>query len=350
MDFSKLTDDQLVELVRSLCFEAAQRGWAVQQAAQAAMLSEAEKARIAADAAVRESERLREAEAKRIAEEAAAKVRREAEAARSQAEAANRRRTEQRRAALAEAVYAVLGKHCTISSWSPRDNSSIDRRIYFDQGDGYARNGWKICVHLDGSSKARPGTVEGAKGAEAEALRAISAIAVEWLSQRLHTKVYVDRDDLERGGEYAVKYQPILADYRAAVAEEERQAEVARLAREAEAERKAREKAAADNAFIERATAELTPLRELIGKHGCTAVRLFPSKLAGNHVDIILEPQRVKLCYRRHEVRVESAQTEHAELAATVGQALKPLHTTLENIARWQPPAFTIAPLEVAHA
>lgn len=242
MDFSKLTDDQLVELVRNLCFEAAQRGWAVQQAAQAAMLSEAEKARIAAAAAAREAERLREAEAQRIADEAAAKVRREVEAARNQAETETRRQKEQRRAALAEAVYEIVGKkHCTISVWSPRDQPHTDRRVYFDEGDGFVRRGWKICVHVDGSSKVRPGTVEGVKGAEAEALRAVAELVLDWLRVKLCTKVYIERADLDRGGAYRAEYQSILDAYRVARAEEERVLAEARAAWLAEEERKKRE-------------------------------------------------------------------------------------------------------------
>lgn len=208
MDFSRLTNDQLVELVRALCYEAAQRGWATQQAAQAAMLSEAEKARIAADAAAREAERLHEAEKARIAADAAARVRREAEAAMSQAEAARRLTRDQRRAALAEAVYEVVGADYLVNLWSPKDRPGTDRRVYFNPL-GRAE---KICVHIDGSSRTRPETVEGAKGHKATAILAIAKIALAQGLDAVSTKVYRERDDLERGGSYRAKYEPILAE------------------------------------------------------------------------------------------------------------------------------------------
>lgn len=222
MDFSKLTNDQLVELVRALCYEAAQRGWATQQATQAAMLNEAEKARIAADAAAREAERLREAEAKRVATEAAARVRREAEAAMSQAEAARRLNRDQQRAALAEAVYTVLDEDCTINLWSSRERPGTDRRVYFDEGDGFVRRGWKICVHVDGSSRVRPGTVEVPRdnlkpsSAMEQTLRDIAKIVIDQGLEKVSTKIYRERDDLERGGKFRAEYEPILAAYQVA--------------------------------------------------------------------------------------------------------------------------------------
>ena len=61
MDFTPLTDDQLVELIRAACSEAVKRGAACAAAAQGAYLGEAEKAQIARDAAAREAEKLRRA-------------------------------------------------------------------------------------------------------------------------------------------------------------------------------------------------------------------------------------------------------------------------------------------------
>jgi hypothetical protein len=351
MDYSKLSDDQLVELVRSLCYEAARRGWAVQQAAQAAMLGEAEKARIAAEAAVREAERLREAEAARIAEEAAAKVRREAEAARSQAERDERLRKERRIAALCEAVFAVVGEHCTISLWSPKEAPDTDRRVYFDEGDGFKRRGWKFCVYLDGNRKVRPGTVEGCDGAMAEALSALAELIVrQWVGGKFATRVYFNRSDLQRGGEYVAQYEPILAAYRAAVAEEEAAAEAERQARQTEVERKAQEKAAANARFAEKVTAELAPIRQLMAEHGCEVMRLSASTLGGRNVLILVDPHKIEIESDGYSLKPQTIRLKSKELEALFIEALKPLLPVLRQVVVEQPPIIKLTPLEVAHA
>lgn len=80
LDFSALTDDQLLELLRAACQAAASRNPAVARAAEAIVLDEAERARIAAAASEHEAAALRAAERERIAKEAREKVRAEAEA------------------------------------------------------------------------------------------------------------------------------------------------------------------------------------------------------------------------------------------------------------------------------
>jgi hypothetical protein len=86
LDFSILTDDQLVTLIRSALQEAVRRSPATAAAAQAATLDEAEKARIARVAAERAAAEVREAEERRLAAAAAAQARRDAEAAATAAE------------------------------------------------------------------------------------------------------------------------------------------------------------------------------------------------------------------------------------------------------------------------
>lgn len=90
LDFSGLSDDQLVELVREACQEAVRRNPAVEAATRQVMIDEAERARVAREAATAETAVLRARERERIAREAAEQVRRadeEANRARRQAEA-----------------------------------------------------------------------------------------------------------------------------------------------------------------------------------------------------------------------------------------------------------------------
>lgn len=89
LDFSGLSDDQLVELARACCLEAVRRNAATAAAMEQMMLSEAEKARIARSASEMELAAQRAADRQRIAQEARAKVRAEEEARTREARAAH---------------------------------------------------------------------------------------------------------------------------------------------------------------------------------------------------------------------------------------------------------------------
>jgi hypothetical protein len=80
LDFSELSDDQLVGLVRAALQECVRRNPAVTAAVKAAVLDEAEKAKIAIEAGNREAARLRALERERVAKEAAEAVKKQAEA------------------------------------------------------------------------------------------------------------------------------------------------------------------------------------------------------------------------------------------------------------------------------
>lgn len=77
LDFSELSDDQLIGLVRAALQECARRNPAVANAARAATLDEAEKAKVYTAAADREAAKLRAAERERVAKEAAEAVQRQ---------------------------------------------------------------------------------------------------------------------------------------------------------------------------------------------------------------------------------------------------------------------------------
>ena len=101
LDFSALTDDQLVELVRECCREAVRRSPAAAAAIERMMLDEAEKVRVAEAATATEAAAARARERARIAIEAAA-----AERARQDAASAADRAAVARRAAAREAEAA----------------------------------------------------------------------------------------------------------------------------------------------------------------------------------------------------------------------------------------------------
>jgi len=86
LDFSVLTDDQLLSLIRAALAEAVERGAAITAAAQSVYLDAAEKMEIARQAAEREAAILRAKERERIAREAAERVRQQAEAEKTRAQ------------------------------------------------------------------------------------------------------------------------------------------------------------------------------------------------------------------------------------------------------------------------
>lgn len=161
LDFSQLTDDQLVTLIRAALQECVARNPAVQAAAQSACLDETEKARIAAAAAQAEAAKLRAQERERIAKEAAEKVRREAPRGPSETErkAANAARLwELKRAGAAECVR-VLRKfdheHFHVCVW----NREGEKRVYIRKvGARFGQN--MVEFFCTGSSTKKPGSLK----------------------------------------------------------------------------------------------------------------------------------------------------------------------------------------------
>lgn len=100
LDFSGLTDDQLIGLIRGALQEAAVRSPECQMATQAAVFDEAEAARIMREAALAEGERIRAEAEQRMADEAA-----KAERRRIEAETAEERR---RQAEVARQEHELL--------------------------------------------------------------------------------------------------------------------------------------------------------------------------------------------------------------------------------------------------
>lgn len=184
-DFSPLTDDQLVELVRAACQEAVRRGMHVQRATEAAMLSEAEKARIAQDAAERAAEELRRKEAERIAREAAEAVKRQAEAAQSAEAAQKQQKLWAKKADLARMVADALGgEKATVTVWA-KDG---EKRVYLDQGRGFERSGGKVSYFATGNHRQAPGSLKLEwKGLdEAKVRAACERAAKDWNSVKFY--------------------------------------------------------------------------------------------------------------------------------------------------------------------
>ncbi|CAM5418684.1 hypothetical protein ATER59S_02358 [Aquamicrobium terrae] len=158
LGLSALTDDQLVEMARHVAVELGRRSYDVMTAAQAAILSEAEKARIAAQAARAEAERLRKTEQERVAREAEDAVRQQA----AQADIARTQDQWASKKMLAMMVNETLGPGWSMTVWN-RDGN--DKRVYIEgSGRGITDRGRpadaKITYFATGNARDAPGSLE----------------------------------------------------------------------------------------------------------------------------------------------------------------------------------------------
>lgn len=155
IDLEALTDDALITLIVSARKEAQRRGIEAEAEVWAGALGDDEATRIARAAAERETVRLRDEQARTIAQQAAEKVRREAEAAKVKAEADKQAAHNARLGAIAAEARALFGSDVAefnVKVWQKPG----DKRVYI--GKGYGAN-W-VCYYHDGTSKIAPGTLE----------------------------------------------------------------------------------------------------------------------------------------------------------------------------------------------
>lgn len=151
MDFSALSDDQLLQLLKLAMAEALERGGAVRIAAEAEVVSAQERAEIERKVAARLLLEKEELERKRIKEEAEAKFRAEENKKKAQATET----TWACKAAIARAIkeWGYAGKF-ELNIWS----NGADRRVYFQLD---RRGTWKFCLYLTGNAYHPPMDFEG---------------------------------------------------------------------------------------------------------------------------------------------------------------------------------------------
>ncbi len=151
MDFSALSDDQLLQLLKLAMQEALLRGGAVKAAAFSEVISTQERAEIERKVAQEMLRKKAEEERLRIEKEAKAKF--EAEALKAKAEATET--TWSCKSALACVIreWGYDGKF-ELNIWS----SGADRRVYFQLD---RRGTWKFCLYLTGNSYHPPMDFEG---------------------------------------------------------------------------------------------------------------------------------------------------------------------------------------------
>ena len=160
MNFDSLTDEQLLELFRSILSEIATRGGATESAAREITLSEKEKTEIISRATEREARRLREEEAERVAREAAEKIRAEQKKAEAEKEAEKVRGWWKKQKEQSQMLNDLLGSDdLYVSVWSRDGKGLSDKRVYLKSGDYF--HGKEIAVFYDhGNGKNAPKSIE----------------------------------------------------------------------------------------------------------------------------------------------------------------------------------------------
>lgn len=149
MDFTGLSDDQLIELLRLALAEAVERGAATAAAAQNIGLDASEELRVKQAAAAAEAAR----QAARAQAEAKAAAKREAEAKRQAKLWANK-------ADLGQMVRDALGPGYQITVW--QNQGETEKRVYIDR-QGYSRDGsgvTKVSYFVTGNSRNPPGDLD----------------------------------------------------------------------------------------------------------------------------------------------------------------------------------------------
>jgi len=155
LDFSVLSDDQLLQLIQAAMNEAIARGTTVAYAAQSEFIDAKERARIEAEAIAKAQVEAAKRERERVVAEAEAKAKKQAEAKVEQQYATEQQRIwgKQKALHLALKEWGVTEDHA-INVWS----RGGDKRVYFQQDT--ARHGWKFCYYITGNNYHAPGELE----------------------------------------------------------------------------------------------------------------------------------------------------------------------------------------------
>ncbi len=151
MDFTSVSDDQLLQLLKLAMAEAIDRGGAVRVAAEQEVVSAQERAEIERKVTARLLLEKEELERKRIKEQAEARFRAEE----NKKQAAATETTWSQKAATAKAIkeWGYEGKF-ELNIWS----SGADRRVYFQLD---RKGTWKFCLYLTGNAYHPPMDFEG---------------------------------------------------------------------------------------------------------------------------------------------------------------------------------------------
>lgn len=183
LDFSSLTDDQLVELIREACRAAVERGNGCARAAESAYLSEAERVRIAREATDRELAARKAEEADRIARQAA-------DAVKYDLAAEEQKRKWEKKKKISDRLNELVNSSDTLELhvWS---NACGEKRVYVSVAGRKQWNDNEIEYYHTGNAKNPPksGKLSSKLLADghtkAEVLEFLDTVADAWTNLRL---------------------------------------------------------------------------------------------------------------------------------------------------------------------
>lgn len=183
LDFSVLTDDQLVELIREACRAAVERGNGCARAAESAYLSEAERVRIAREATERELAARKAEEADRIARQAT-------EAVKYDLAAQEQKRKWEKKKQISDRLNELVDSSSTLELhvWS---NNSGEKRVYVSVNGRKHWNDNEIEYYHTGNAKNPPKSAKFsskllAEGhTKAELLEFLGNVADAWTNLKL---------------------------------------------------------------------------------------------------------------------------------------------------------------------
>lgn len=172
LDFSQISNDQLLQLIQAALAEAISRGGTIAYAAKAEFIDATERARIEAEALAKVQAEAAKRERERLKEEAERKAKEQVHKQKEQEYATEQQRMWGKQKAM----------HLALQEWGVKEDHQVnvwsrggDKRVYFEQAK--SRRGWKFCYYITGNNHHAPGELEYEylSGAEDERIKKISA-------------------------------------------------------------------------------------------------------------------------------------------------------------------------------
>jgi hypothetical protein len=191
MDYSQLTDEQLLQLLEGVLRETVKRGDIVTAAAREVMLTEKEKTDIKAAAAQQAKSDIYREESRRLAQEERDRLIQQQRRAAEKDEADKQARLWQAKKEQSARMIALLKGEIWVNVWKSR---SGEKRVYLNDGEPFGKRTNEIaCLYVTGSSRQAPGSMDESswlKAYDDDTRKAVKALCVEmgkyWNETTIH--------------------------------------------------------------------------------------------------------------------------------------------------------------------
>lgn len=158
MDFSTLSDEQLIELIKGALAETIKRGQTVVDAAREVMLDEKREAEIRFKAQEIAKEKILRQEAERIAKEEEAKILAKQRQSEEQKAIDAQKKNWAAKKSQAERMLSFFDGNIWINVWK----SGNEKRVYINDGEPFGKRTKEVaCYYATGNAKRAPNTFTG---------------------------------------------------------------------------------------------------------------------------------------------------------------------------------------------